>query len=119
MLKYIKTTPTLMGLQIGIVLIQLFDIVIHVATNQAEPIRIASNLIVVFAVILLASGRFNTRLRLITASAIGGYLALNLIFLALAGITNPEQGGTLRIMLFVLIGATLVLFTSIASTRAS
>jgi len=66
-------------------LITVFDIVIHVATDQVEPLRIAGNIIVlvsVFGVLLLP------RLRLVwVAVAAGGWnLVLNLIHISLNGI---------------------------------
>lgn len=40
---------------------------------------------------------------------IAAYLLLNLVFLALNGLTNPEQGGTLRVTLFMLVFITVML----------
>ena len=66
-------------------LITVFDIVIHVATDQVEPLRIAGNILVpvsVFGVLLLPS------LRLVwVAVAAGGWnLVLNLIHISQNGI---------------------------------
>jgi hypothetical protein len=94
---------------IGLALVQIVDIIIHVATNQAEPIRITSNIIVLLWLAVLALGSVKTRFRLVAMGVIGAYLALNLIFLALNGVTNVEQGGGLRITLLVLIFRTVAL----------
>jgi hypothetical protein len=43
----IKKSPVLSkGLGIAIILIQLFDIVLHAATDQLDPLRVVSNLII-------------------------------------------------------------------------
>lgn len=66
-------------------LITVFDIVIHVATDQVEPLRIAGNIIVlvsVFGVLLLRRLR-----RVWVAVAAGGWnLVLNLIHISQNGI---------------------------------
>ncbi len=93
-------------LVIAIALVQLFDIVIHVATDQLEPLRVASNLIILLWLAVALSGRFNMKSMLAAGGALGGYVILNGLFLALEGVTNPAQGGALRTTLFVLIGLT-------------
>ena len=66
-------------------LITVFDIVIHVATDQVEPLRIAGNIIVLvsaFGVLLLPRLR-----RVWVAVAAGGWnLALNVIHISQDGI---------------------------------
>lgn len=96
-------------LGIIIILIQLFDAIIHIATDQLEPIRVISNVVVIAWVVAILAGWLGERLRQISFGAIGAYLALNLIFLAQYGLTNPEQDGALRTMLFLLVGLTVVL----------
>jgi hypothetical protein len=102
-----KSSNLTKWLGIGIILIQLFDIIIHVATDQAEPIRIASNIIVIGWLVGVLAGWLQGQWRPISFGVIGTYLLLNLIFLAQNGLTNPEQGGALRTMLFLLVGATV------------
>lgn len=91
-------------LGIVVILIQLIDIIIHVATAQIEPIRITSNVVVMGWVLAYLAGWL--RGRTILFGAIGIYLLFNLIFLAQNGLTNPEQGGSLRVVLFLLVGLT-------------
>jgi len=109
-----KTSSTL--LSIGIAGVQLFDIIIHVATNQLEPIRVASNVLILLWLGIVASGRIKAQFTGVTGALLGGYLGLNLFFLATAGLTNPEQGDAPRIMLFVLIILTLALSAWLAAS---
>ena len=106
-----KRTNILIGVGIAIAIIQLFDIAIHVATNQLEPIRVASNVIILVWLMAMASGRINTKFVQAAVASIGAYLVLNTIFLMQEGVTNPNQGGELRTMLFLLLFLTLTLST--------
>jgi hypothetical protein len=58
--------------------------------------------------LLAVSGRLDAKFLPIAVSAIGAYLALNIIFLALYGV-NVAPGGPLRVTLFVLIFMTTAL----------
>lgn len=93
---------------IAIALVQLLDIVLHAATNQLEPLRVSSNLVILLWLAITASGRLGDKFRWLAWAATGIYLLLNLVFLALEGITNPEQGGTLRVALLLFVLLTLV-----------
>ena len=110
------TRNTLVGF--AIVLVQLFDIVIHVATDQAEPIRITANVIIMVWVAAALMGWLKERFRSVSLAAVGAYLVLNLIFLAQNGLTNPEQGGALRTTLFLLVILTVAL-SALFSLRRS
>ena len=117
-----KLTNGLKLLGVAIILIQLFDIIIHVSTDQVEPIRITSNIIIIVWIIIALIGLLKERFRGISIAAIVTYFVLNAIFLAQNGLTNPEQGGALRITLFVLVLLTVTLsalFTLRSSTSAS
>lgn len=94
-----------------IAVIQLFDIVIHAATNQLEPLRITSNVIILVWLVVILSGRMNEKIVQAAIGSIGAYFVLNIFFLALEGVTNPNQGGELRIMLFLLVFLTVTLST--------
>jgi hypothetical protein len=96
-------------LVIAIVIVQLIDIVLHAATHQLELLRVSSNLVILLWAAITVSGWLRPNLRLAALVSIAAYLVLNLIFLALYGITNPAQGGALRVSLVVLIFATLAL----------
>lgn len=102
----------LRALGIVIAIIQVFDIFIHVATSQVEPIRITSNIIILlWLTTVFIFSAFNANFLKIAIGSIAVYLILNIIFLMLEGVTNAEQGGALRIMLFVLVLLTLTLST--------
>lgn len=96
-------TAPLKALASSITAVQVVDIVLHAATHQLEPIRVASNGLILLWLALLARGSMRTKFRLTALGAIGLYLALNLIFLAQAGLTNAAQGGGLRVTLFLLV----------------
>lgn len=111
-LKQINTTSIFLKvLGIGIALIQLVDIIIHTATNQLEPIRVLSNVIVLLWLAIVALGRFNAKFLSIAVSSIGLYLILNIIFLTREGLTNIKQGQELRIALLLLASLTTGLST--------
>lgn len=103
-------------LSIAIVLVQLFDVAIHAATDQLEPLRVASNVVILVWAALALSGRFDARFRIAVAS-IGAYLALNVLFLAREGVTNPAQGGEFRTMLFLLVLLTTALSVLVIALR--
>ncbi|MCP4543485.1 MAG: hypothetical protein GY832_40755 [Chloroflexi bacterium] len=99
-----KSPILLKALSVVITIVQFFDIYIHAATDQLEPLRVASNLIILawtWIVVLLA-GKLGEKIKSITIGSIGAYLGLNIIFLALEGLTNPNNG-TLRVTLFLLV----------------
>ena len=114
MSKHIHTPVILRVLQIGVAIIQLLDIIIHAATNQLEILRVSSNVIVLLWLAIVAIGKLNAKFLQIAASSIGAYLVLNIIFLAINGATNAEQGGGLRVTLFLLVFLTITLSTLLA-----
>jgi hypothetical protein len=82
----------------------VFDIVIHVAADQVEALRITGNIIVLAAsLVLLAVPSMRRAGLAIVAGA--GNLVLNLVFIAREGI------GTLG---WILVGATTVLCVALA-----
>lgn len=91
-----------------IALVQVFDIVIHVGTNQIEPIRIASNVFIFVWLGIVVSGRLNHMAWRMASGFVGVYVLLNALFLVEEGLINPTNG-QFRTMLFVLVGVTLVL----------
>ncbi len=102
----------------ALILVQLFDAVIHIATDQLEPIRITANVIIIVWIIAALTGWIQDRFRSSSLAAIGVYLLLNLVFLAQNGLTNPEQGGALRTTLFLLVFLTVAL-SALFTFRAS
>ena len=97
-------TPLTAG---ALALVQVFDIVLHVATNQAEPLRIIANLAVLQWLAGAGLGRLRPNFHSTGVAAVVVYLVLNGAFLAQAGLTNPAQGGAPRVALFVLVALTL------------
>ncbi len=95
-----------------LLLVQLFDIVIHAATDQLEPLRVTSNLIIIAWLATIAFGRADGKNVTAALISIGGYFGLNIIFLALEGLTNPNTG-ELRITLFLLVFLTTALSTAL------
>ncbi len=96
------------GGSVIIILVQLFDIAIHAATDQLEPLRVTSNLIILAWIFVLLSGKLGKKTKSVTLGSIGAYLGLNLIFLALEGFSNPNTG-ELRSTLFLLVILTTAL----------
>jgi len=109
-----SSNKTSKALASGITAIQIFDILIHAATNQLEPLRVTSNLIILAWLAGWAFGKIENKLRPTSIGAIVLYLLLNVIFLAREGFSNPEQGGEPRVMLFALVFLTTVLSTAFA-----
>ena len=91
---------------LSLIAVQLIDIAIHVVTGQAEPIRLLSNGILGLWALGCLAGKTTAKTGLI---AIALYLGLNGVFLAMNGITNPQQGGAVRLPLFVLVGVSTLL----------
>jgi uncharacterized protein involved in response to NO len=102
-----KSTILLKTLGIAIALLQLFDIAIHAATGQLEFLRVSSNGIILLWLAVSASEWRNAKGVLAAISAVGSYFILNLVFLAREGLTNPEQGGGVRVMLLLLVFLTM------------
>ena len=94
---------------VAIALVQLFDLAIHAATDQLEPLRVASNLVILLWLAVVTSGKISASMRQTGIVSLGGYLLLNALFLAQAGFTNPAQGGAVRWMLILLVALTLAL----------
>jgi hypothetical protein len=98
-------------------LVQGLDVGVHVAAGQLEPLRVAANvLIALWAVVAVV--RTDAARGLAVRGALGGYLLLNAVFVALDGPTNPAQGGAVRWMLFALVVATTVAVLGLATARA-
>jgi hypothetical protein len=96
-------------LAVVIALVQVFDIVVHVATNQIEPIRIVSNMFIFVWLGIVGSGRLTHIAWRVVGGFVGVYLLLNGVFLSNQGLTNPDNNGEFRTVLFVLVGVTVVL----------
>lgn len=110
-----KPNYTLLGGSIA--LVQIFDIAIHAATDQLEPLRVASNVVILLWLALMASGKISAYARQIGVASVGVYLLFNALFLAQSGFTNPAQGGAVRWMLLLLVALTLALALWLTYTR--
>lgn len=83
---------------IALVLVQLGDIALHLATGQFEPMRMVASLILAAWALSAAKAKLPAGW-----GALAVYLGLNTMFLLQNGLTNPEQGGALRVTLFALV----------------
>ena len=101
-----------------IALVQLVDIVIHVANAMIEPMRLLSNGFIFAWLGIVLSGRLNHLPWRAASGFVGLYVLLNALFLATEGLTNPENGDQFRTVLFVLICVSVALSTWLANTIA-
>lgn len=99
-----------------ITLVQLFDIVIHVANDMIEPIRMAASVIIFVWLSIVLSGRLNHIPWRVASGFVGVYVLLNALFLATEGLTNPDNGDQFRTVLFVLVGVTVTLSVWLANS---
>lgn len=90
-----------------LIAVQMLDVALHVATEQFEPIRIASNLILAVGAVAGAMMAGPASRTLVPVTAIA-YLAMNLWFLSRHGLVNPATEA-LRLALFALVLASLAL----------
>ncbi|MFG5384707.1 hypothetical protein [Yoonia sp. R2-816] len=81
-----------------VVATQVVDAGLHVAINQVEPLRILSNAVLTIAVVSSVFAPQNGRMAILGGAI--GYVALNLVFVALYGLENPVSG-VIRAPLFV------------------
>ena len=92
---------------VGVLFIQAVDVFIHVASGQIETLRIsASVMLVIGAWMILASPGGARGVGIANGFA---FALLNGVFLSVSGLSNPETG-SLRMPLFVLVTASLVMF---------
>lgn len=96
----------LMALGSIIIVIQLFDIAVHILTNQVEPIRIISN-VIIMALILSNVFSIKPLNQTIAYVAVVAYFILNIIFVIRDSIWT--ENGDLRIVFFLLVISTLLL----------
>ena len=87
--------------------IQLFDILIHVAVDRIEPLRIAGNIVIILWVILLITSSVESR-RWISYVVISLYGTLNIWFIISDRVFTYFTGQELGVM-FALIVSTLIL----------
>ncbi len=101
-----------------IALVQVFDIVVHVANNMIEPIRLLSNAFIFVWLGLVLSGRLRQIPWRVAGGFVGVYAVLNVIFLAENGLTNPDNNDQFRTALFVFVSVTVALSVWLASKIA-
>ena len=95
-----------------ITFIQIVDATVHILTNQAEPIRIISNfLIVVWLYVIVSKNN-----RYLNIGIISLYIILNSIFLLMNGFTND---GSPRVFLYVAVSLTSILSFILISKNKS
>lgn len=91
---------------IALTVVQLIDIAVHLGTDQIEPVRLASNALIVGWLVWTLIVRAPSLAGWIV---ILGYVALNTLFLAVNGLTNPQMDDALRIPLFGFVGVSVLL----------
>jgi hypothetical protein len=101
-----------------IALVQVLDIVIHVASDMIEPIRITSNVVILVWLGIVVSGRLHHIPWRVASGFVGVYLLLNAVFVATEGLINPAND-QFRTVLFVLVGVTVALAVWLANTIAN
>jgi hypothetical protein len=100
-----KTQRGPLGLFYVVIFLQVLDVVIHVAANQIEPLRLLASGVLAAALI---STRFLTQRNFsLLGPAIGIYLACNLIFVLQNGLINNVSGEP-RVALILLVVASCV-----------
>jgi hypothetical protein len=57
-----------------IILLQLFDIAIHAATDQLEPLRVVSNLVILAWMLVMMTGKLGGTIKSVALGSIGAYL---------------------------------------------
>ena len=89
-----------------IIFIQLFDIAVHLLTNQVEPIRIISSVIIIILVLskVFSSIPLNQTLGYV---AVVIYIILNTVFIVQESAWT--QNGDFRIVFFLLVISTSLL----------
>lgn len=94
-------------LKLSILGIQLFDILIHIAVDRVEPLRIVSNVVILVWVILLLMSNVKVN-RMVSYVAISSYGLLNSCFIISNRVLTYFTGQELGVM-FALIISTLML----------
>ncbi|MCW5873609.1 MAG: hypothetical protein KIS88_03075 [Anaerolineales bacterium] len=94
---------------IALVLLQLVDVAIHALTGQFEITRIVSSALLGGWALAVLLTDFRDTVYTLGRTVFLFYLALNLFFVYENGLTNPEMGGELRILLIALVLASAYL----------
>ncbi|MEO1564199.1 MAG: hypothetical protein AAFR98_12245 [Pseudomonadota bacterium] len=106
-----KRTLWMLG---AVIAVQVFDIGLHVAVNEVEPLRVLSNLVLIAGASFGALAQQNWRPVIWTAAL--AYVILNLAFVAIYGLVNPETGIN-RAPLFVFMAVSLWLTYRVEQLR--
>ena len=100
---------------IFLLLLQVIDIAIHLATNQVEAVRVTSNLCIAAGALVgtLVAGGVARLLMVLGGLA---YAALNLLFLVQHGVINPANDA-IRVPMFAFVFASLALYALMSLSR--
>lgn len=104
----VKISPVVAIMAAMIDIVQVVDVVIHAATDQLEPLRVIANGIILVWTALVMIRIVNADRWQAVVVALGGYLGLNILFLAREGVVNPTNGEP-RLILFALVTLTILL----------
>ncbi len=96
--------------------LQGIDVLLHIATDQIEPIRIAASAVVALAGLAAVFALRAPALFLVGSGLV--YTAFNAMFLAENGLTNPETD-SLRLPLFGFVILTVILLAWLGQRSSS
>ncbi len=112
-----SNTPTRALLPLALVIgLQCVDVLVHVATGQVEPIRIAASVVVTIAGLAAVFALSRPILTLVASGLI--YAVFNALFFAGSGLINPETD-SLRVPLFGFVVLTLILLVWLGQRSGS
>ena len=92
------------NLAIGIIVLQFVDVILHLALELHEPLRIAASVIIVGWLSAALAGKLTENFRPTAPAALGAYSLLNLVFLFTQSILTTQE---VAFMLVVFITPTL------------
>jgi hypothetical protein len=110
--------PAVLAWIVFLFLLLVFDVGMHAAAGQIEPLRVAASVFIAAWAVVVIVSRAAAR-GLAVQAALGAYLLLNAVFIALEGFTNADQGGAVRWTLFALVAATTVAVLGLAAARGA
>jgi hypothetical protein len=110
--------PAALAWIVFLFLLLVMDVAMHAAAGQIEPLRVAASVFIGGWAIVVVVRRAAAR-GLAVQAALGTYLLLNAVFIALEGVTNADQGGAVRWALFALVAATTVAVLGLAAARGA
>lgn len=115
-----STSRSVLWLSIGLLAVQILDVVVHVAAGEVEALRIASSVTLALVAI---TGFFPIPIFFRRWTVFGAgisYAVLNVVFVIAYGVVNPTSG-SLRLPLvgFVVVSLVLLILTARSPSESS